>query len=693
MAHFLRGIVRSHILDIVIAIALFFVALVPRVADLGTFLTADEKTWMFRAYEFIRAFRDFRFNDMLQTTHPGVTTMWLSGVSIVAWKAITGTPFTDATLIHFLNAAQLPIALVNALAVPAFYVLLRVLFQSIRQGNQVGKKSGHFIPVVAAAFIALDPALIGYSRVVHVDGLLASFLFLACLSIILFVVRGYQRTWLVVSAVLSAFAILTKAPGLFVIPFYILSVGVREGTNFFSWQIIKDRLRDGCLWLLLISIIIVLLWPAILWVPNPKGNVLLLKRDLSRAAATPHHMSQDYILDASYYPATLLTRVHPVIQILAIVYVASRGISYAVSRIRKKVSRSTIFEVLLVSYVILFVIAMTIGAKKGDRYILPVYPAVDTLASFGFCILIVLAVRTMRILTSKDRYVTFIKTAVSVGVVGIMGLTVIRYHPYAISYSNPMFPDNISQELGWGEGLEQVGRWLNTNAPRSTVASWYSEELAKFTSAEVLDLSAHDHPKVRYVVLYRNMFGRAPDHPATTVLNEYEGRRQPVFTATIVGKEFAWIYERRAYESIIGELTPGLVVRQDLGLSVHPVSGIEVRVATYSGRAKSGVLSVLLRETESQVLLYRWDTPVAELENDSWLLLSLPRKVSAASRITVEIYAQGTTAGDAPTVRVTRMYDYLPGNVTGPANVGDLAVRRIYDISGKRVSEEELLYI
>src|SRR3989344_4404692 len=115
--------------DLIIALFLLAAALAPRTADLGAFLTADEKNWIGRSYEFVRAFKDWRFNDMLQTSHPGVTTLWLVGVAVTARVWLRHIPFSFQNLVHFVAAAQLPIAAANALAVPAMYLLLRRLFR------------------------------------------------------------------------------------------------------------------------------------------------------------------------------------------------------------------------------------------------------------------------------------------------------------------------------------------------------------------------------------------------------------------------------------------------------------------------------------------------------------------------------------------------------------------------------------
>jgi len=665
--------------DVAIAIVLFIVAAVPRMADLGMYLTADEKSWMGRSYEFIRAIKDWRFNDTLQTTHPGVTTLWLSGAAITARMFLTHTPFSFENLAHFAAAAQFPIALVNSLSVPAVYFFLRRLFFQLPD-------SIFHIPLLASLFIALNPLLIGYSRVAHVDALLSSLMFLAALATLLYVQRGYARGWLIASAVLSGLAILTKAPAVFLLPFLGLAVLVRGGIRI-QWL---PRLRDLTLWLLIVTLIFLIIWPAMLFVPDPKGNALLLKRDLGGAALTPHHMVEDYTLNTFHYPLALLTRTTPV----ALVFASLGVITLLLDPLVRKSGHSPFVRGrkqlwLFVAYVFFFIVMMTLVAKKGDRYILPVFPALDVLAAFG-----ILGVWSFighwslgfSHWRSRLHYVA--------GAIAVMYLVVVAwgYHPYSIAYSNPLFPDNLSQELGWGEGLEQVARWLNESDPQAVVASWYPEELGAYTSAHVAHINAHEQPKVEYVVLYRNMFGRSPDHYANDFIDEYYKKREPAFVASVAGKEFAWVYPKLAFETIVGELTPGVRVEQELSVTHDNLIGVDVLAATYTGRAKSGELVVSLWEVpafaeatagrQGQVL-HTWHIPVSSLENDRWMTLRLPANVDlAGQKVSVSIEVVGTSPQDAPTVRSTKSLDSRP-----------LAVRLRYRVNGQEATEEDTLLL
>src|SRR3989344_8977037 len=173
---------RHHRREITIITALLVLAGLPRLLDLGVFLTADEKNWIGRSYEFIRAFKDFRFNDMLQTTHPGVTTLWLVGTSVTAKMVLEHIPFSSGNMVHFVKAAQLPIAMMTTLTIPLMYWLMKRLW-------------GSSIALVAAVLIALDPFLVGYSRVAHVDALLAHFLFIAALGLLIYRQTNYSQRW------------------------------------------------------------------------------------------------------------------------------------------------------------------------------------------------------------------------------------------------------------------------------------------------------------------------------------------------------------------------------------------------------------------------------------------------------------------------------------------------------------------
>ncbi len=663
---------RKNKQEILIVVMLLIVAGIPRLLDLGLFLTADEKNWIGRSYEFIRAFKDFRFNDMLQTTHPGVTTTWLVGASITAKMLLSHIPFSFNNMVHFVKAAQLPIALVTTLTIPIIYFLTKRLLS-------------HPIAVAASLLIALDPFLIGHSRVAHVDGLLAHLLFIAALGLLVYRQTKYDRRWLLFSAVVASLAILTKIPAIFLLPFFWLVVITDRSQR--NHLLLLARLKDFVMWTLIIGLLFVTLWPAILWVPNPQGNVLVLKRDFVQASITPHNAVEDYTLNSAHYPLALLVRSTPILlvgNLLAFILVTWQSIAIARKSSPSHYRLPITDYWLLLSYSFFFIVMMTIGAKKGDRYILPVWPALALMATIGYWRTAELLARYRNISPGK------VFTAIATLLVLSTGYTVWHYHPYTLAYASPLFKDNLSQELGWGEGLEQVAAWLNTNAPTSVVASWYPEELGAYTTAQIAHINAHQQGKVQYVVLYRNMFGRSPEHYANDFIDEYYKKREPIFIAHVAGKEFAWVYDKWVFENIVGELLPGTVVTQQIPVATHLLYGIDILPATYSSTVNRGELLVRLKDSQG-TLIQEWRTLVTKLNDNEWLTLALstPKQITDRA-VTVEISAEGTIPDNAPTIRITRKYSYRPGDVGGSIkHQGDVAVRLRYVISGQQVTEEE----
>lgn len=674
--------VRSNATDIVLALVVFGMAALPRMLDLGLFLTADEKNWIGRSYEFIRAFLDWRFNDMLQTTHPGVTTLWLSGLSIYVKIITDGLPFSFEHLAHFVKASQLPVALLTSLLIPLMYWWLNLVLRN------------RWMAFLAAAFLALNPFLVGYSRVVHVDALLGSFMLLAVLAATRYAQLGFRQSWLLAASVLCSLALLTKIPAVFLILFFPLVIVLMHGRSVIGWAFWRERVRDGVLAGICIVLLFVIIWPALLWVPNPQGNVLVLKRDISQAAITPHHMAEEYSVNPFFYLGTIASRSSPLILLACAATLLLLVIPFWWGGIRRGVLTDEELRVAasLCVYAVLFVVMMTLGAKKGDRYILPVFFALDILAAIG-------VVASIRMLARA--YFGRVLPVVVSGVIIVLAATIVRYHPYAVAYSNPLLPDNLSQELGWGEGLEQVGAWLNEHAPDAVVASWYPEELAFTTSAQVAHINAHAQSKIRYVVLYRNMFGRAVDHPANDFIDEYYRKRVPVFVAQVAGKEFAWVYEKRVHEQVVGEIVPGVRVAQEIDVTHPALLGIDVLFATYSNRARSGNVLVGVRDSATRETIKTWTIPVSEISDAEWMTFRFDSAQDfVGKKVLVEIGTAGTATGDAPSVRYARTHSYrssdwqlMPAGAVWQQKSGDLAVRLRYFTDNGEATEEDTRFL
>ncbi|HSX24687.1 MAG TPA: hypothetical protein VLG69_01845, partial [Candidatus Andersenbacteria bacterium] len=678
-------LIRTHKIDAFLAVGLFVFALIPRIIGLGTFLTADEKTWIGRSYEFVRAFHDLRFNDMLQTTHPGVTTLWISGLAVMFKSATSHISYADINLIYFVKITQFSIAFLNSLAIPAIFILLLLVFKN------------RFLAVLSTLFIAFDPFIIGYSRVVHVDVLMGSFLTLAVLATILYA-QTLKRSWLIASAVLSILAILTKVPAIFIMPFLLMSLAIYHPKAILTWSFIKDRIRDALVWILMGLVITLLIWPALLWVPNPSGNVLELKRDVVAAAVTPHDSELDYNLDPMHYPYALLDRSNPVTFVFGII-----GIIAVIILIHKKKMPKEM--VLMIVYLFGFIAMMTLGAKKGDRYIITVFFAVDVLAAYGvmwFASVIPDLIRDPRRIRLDSRFRGNDKLIAFACIVYLMFI-VASYHPYEIAYSNPFFKDNLSQELGWGEGLDQVAAWLNKNHPNAVVASWYPEELAAFTSATVLHIQSATQNPVSYIVLYQNMFGRDPAYYSNDFIDEYFKKQNPVYVVKVAGKEYVWVYAKPSYSSTIGDLDSSLIAVQEISIDHEGVAGFQFLPATHFGQSDQGVFSISVSKTITGPSIYSTTIPLNDTKDTMWQQVLFPDSLQLSKGEHVFITVRGIgTAKPYPSIRYsqtnyrsTPIYLSRTGTVTdAKPKAGSLAIQMLFHGTDGNIAtelEEKLL--
>ncbi|TSC63094.1 MAG: glycosyltransferase, partial [Parcubacteria group bacterium Gr01-1014_106] len=340
---------------------IFLIALLPRLYGIGLFLTADEKNWMGRGVNFVQAVQEFHFNETFQTTHPGIPTLWIAGVSARGVSRLQDIPFRGEFLHVFTSNTQYVFAVLTSLLIAALFLSLRRLAHP-------------WIARIAACAIALDPFLLGYSKVVHVDALLA---LCAAVSFLLFLAAVREResplhsttsAALVWSSIMGALAILSKLPGLILLPMAALVLFAHRA----AWrrEELRERVRLYGQWIVVMGATILLLWPGILWVPDPIGNVKTVRRDVEVAVTTSHNTSDVYSDVLLHYPRTILTRttIPTLVGVAIFVGMAVFFRRAVLPNVSGMPYRTLLF---LGAYVVLFTIGMTFGSKKGDRYLLP----------------------------------------------------------------------------------------------------------------------------------------------------------------------------------------------------------------------------------------------------------------------------------------------------------------------------------
>ncbi len=537
------------------AFAVFVLALLPRVADLGAIITPDERRWVERSVAFCKALAEGDWVNTFQTGHPGVTTMWTGTIALWVkhlWQQpsiglvdyLGQVQTRPSPIPEYLAAARLPTAILTAVAVALTYLLVRRL---------LGDKPA----LLAAGLLALDPFYLAHSRVIHHDALASTFILLAVLTFVHYAwlgQSGHTWIWLVLSGVATALACLSKGSALFLLPFIGLVglVAIWAGSRARPAQtreIVRQWIVALLLWGIVTAVVFVALWPA-MWV-DPIGTVGGMVGQAVQFAEEAHSKG-NFFLGAPvedpgflFYPVVLLFRTTPVTLIGLGLFVV-----LLVRRLRRRQGRSLVGQpetmalLTLIGFVVLFTIFMSLGHKKFDRYLLPVFPFVDILAGVAFA-QIVRRIASLRVRS------TAIVGVLPVALLCLQGLASLPLHPYYLSAYNALAGGPwLAQRVllvGWGEGLEKAAYYLNSEPDAENVraATFYYRDIATFYHGKVAKL-VDDKPGEPapwlgsdYVVFYLNQVQREMPDTATV---RYFQSLTPEFTYERNGLPYIQIY-------------------------------------------------------------------------------------------------------------------------------------------------------
>jgi len=604
---------RDQRREAVIALALLLIALVPRLLALNVFVTADERRWVGRSVQFFMALLEGNWAGTLQRGHPGVTTMW-SGVMGLMAKYLSralseGLPVGVGGLLEFLESVpvevvdvnylavmRIPVALLTSIVVVVICFLVRELF-----GSQVAFLSG--------ALLALDPFYLAHSRLLHHDALVTTFMTLSMLSFMVYVGRRRSSGYLVFSGLAAGLAFLSKSTSVFLVFFIGLltvvaclvesrattearrGIALRWATRFVAWSLTA-------------GVVCFVVWPA-LWVdPGEAINRIVTKAAESGPFRGPA-LGGSYFLGQSwpglFYPVTLLYRVTPLVLGCSAIalYCLGKGFCLKSSQvIPERLSRTGDTRLpglggsgeeekwdwkknltWLLAHVLLFTLVVSIGTKKADRYLLPVYPILDIMAAVGLCLLAQKVANSLQApLGVQGGPPQAVLSGVMAGRGSHWALTLalafqaghsLSCYPYYLSYCNPLVGGaRLAPQIvpvGWGEGLDQAAGYLNLKegAADLKATSEFGEGFAPFFIGETRPWREKSDRDIMpwyttdYAVLYIGELQTNTPNEATV---RYFRSLQPQYTVRLNGIEYAWIYETP--EHIPDEAVPAQQVRR-----------------------------------------------------------------------------------------------------------------------------------
>jgi 4-amino-4-deoxy-L-arabinose transferase-like glycosyltransferase len=479
--------------------------------------------------------------------------MWLGSLGRLLGPEPAGYPPAPGGGAAYLAALRLPIAIANSLAVGAGYLLLRRLLAPAAA-------------LLAALFWAASPFLIAHGRLLHLDALLTSFITLSLLCLLVATrpaVAGERRGPLPLlgAGLFGGLALLTKAPALLLLPASgLILLGAELRGRPLGVGALIAALRGAtarlALWLAVAAAVFALLWPA-MWV-SPGRAVGAIVAEVLANGGQAHNAGNFFmgrpVADPGwpFYVSVVAWRgeIPMLLGLGALLAIAAYELSRRWRRLPAAPDRAWPADeagvaVALGGFALLFALALTLLAKKFDRYLLPIWPALEILGAIG----LLAALRGLSgILTLAPDTRRAITRAGGLLLALALILPPLIYRPYYLAYYNPLLGGGTTAQqvllAGWGEGMEQAGAWLSARPDlrRGPVLSWIPETLAPFVPADVavydLDLDTLIEP-ANYAVVYSSVAER----DTRAVAEAYALQTPPLFTLRVRGIDYLTIHQ------------------------------------------------------------------------------------------------------------------------------------------------------
>lgn len=492
-------------LSVFVICSFFVCSFILRLVPLGRYVTPDEPAWVYRSIRFVDALAARSWSALPKTGHPGVTTMWLGAIGVtvrrllnpaqsavhlnwirhLAWLAPeNGEAFRR--LAFFLPYGRVAVALATTLGLVVLYPLLVRLFD-------------RRTPLITVGLLAFDPFLIGHSGLLHTDALLATFTLLALVVALLGLREPRRIVWWLLAGLFAGLAMLTKTPGLILLPFILLLAAVRCLQSA-AWNL-QSTVRACSLFSASLLIVLLAIHPG-LW-PHPLDTLRTLLAFAERHVETVQRpifffgqMTHDP--GPAFYPVVLLFRVSPVVLL---------GLALGIVNLRRLSPARRFAFLTLLAFAVLFGVGMSLGAKKHDRYLLPAFPPLALAAALGMD-------------TVADQYTRRSVARPDLPIIVLQVIIALVFAAYPLAYANPLLggPWVAARVLpvGWGEGMGIAASRLNQlrGANHLTIAAANVPSFASLFVGHTIPLDGDAVPLSDYIV------AATSDHQSTQLFDQ-----------------------------------------------------------------------------------------------------------------------------------------------------------------------------
>ena len=512
--------------------SVFLVSAVLRLAAVDRPLNIDEALWIRRGGAFVAALARGDLFATYTRPHPGVTTMWLVGLSDVGACAVVGHGSWESCA-QRLAADPLPplAAYVVPRCVQAVFTAARLALMALLSVEWLG-----FWPAaLGCGLLALEPFFLGYQRFITTDALATDLGAVAALWFLLYLREGNRRR-LALSGLAFGLAVATKLPAVLLAVPLLISVVVMESGGWprFPARGFRRRALELTVWAAVGMAVVVAIWP-VLWV-RPIGMLRQLQADLGSETQANAFRSDD--TGCAFYVRALAWRFTPLMQAGALISAAA----LLWPAWRRRSPRRAELEGLAGLVLVPLVLLRLAGEAGVDRYLLPVVPFLALLAGAGWD-----QVRD-RVASRWPRPPAAILVPAAV-VVGQLAM-LLPHLPEGITFYNPLLGGPAAAghalAMGQGEGLERAAWYLNAEpgaASRVAAVPGFASAFAPYfrgRTIEVSPASLDAWVAADRVVLYiRQMQTGWPD---ATLVAYVASQQRPLYTVRRHGLDYARVF-------------------------------------------------------------------------------------------------------------------------------------------------------
>jgi len=381
---------EEFIVVLFIILSGFMTTAIFKINNFFTFPSLDEMLWHARSNVFWDKMLSLDFSGLIQSAQPGITVYWFTGFMVkfinfdfsdvsrrIAEKEALGMNFNDVMNINdqvvyslyqpISFAFNTPLFLLLAFFYISFYYLLRKLgFNKI-------------IAFFSLLFLTTNIFITYWTT--PSDKMLYIFMTLSFLTFLVYISkRDKTKKYLFASAILGAWAVLSKLTALFLLPFFVLV------SIFYLWPLNKNKIKiiikDCFYWTIIFIFICVIFLPSIITSPEEVSKLIFGTKTIEQ-----NHSVNNYVSSLPEYFETLIPAI-----------CGSPGmplsfLAYFILRSKKKYREKykNIFNAFpkkllqtIIAYLTLFIIMVVLLSENRDaRFMFPSFVMMNIIAATG----------------------------------------------------------------------------------------------------------------------------------------------------------------------------------------------------------------------------------------------------------------------------------------------------------------------